>query len=86
MSFMEKAQQREVDIDAIAEVIYTAIHGNDGWRKAKIFAATLQHYRELVEDTRLMAENLLASSWLDEKLEDARQDGFSDGVDSAGYM
>lgn len=73
---MHKEEQREVDIDAIAEVIYTAIHGNDEWARIKDAAKRGGAFPGLVvRDYRLQAEHLLASSWLDEKLEEARGEG-----------
>lgn len=74
---MEKAQQREADIDAIAEVLFEWKFGDDSldWTKAKATSG----WRHAISEARGMAENVLASSWLDEKLGQARQSGYDAG-------
>lgn len=83
---MNKEEQREADIDAIAEVLYTAIHDNDGWTRIKDAAKRGGAFSaRVVSDYRLQAEHVLASSWLDEKLEDARQGGIASAELDAQY-
>lgn len=73
---------REEEIDAIAEVLHKSYYGeNPSWARAKELAKLGNgRFIEQVGQYRRMAEHILASSWLDEKLEERYRDGIDDGV------